>query len=390
MPQSDVRARLRDALFLPDGFPPEPAARARTVAAWLALFVVTRLATLACFRLRHVPLRWTDEGNYLAIARFFQAHGQLPTEGVYARQFPGLPFLMVAADHLFHDLVVSGYVVAWGGSLASIALFHAMWRNDRLTAIYTIFVPSWLAASSGIMSEGCTMLLFLVAMRALAVEDLRRQLPLLVVAGYAVVLRNAAVMFLVPLVVAWSLARPRASFGVLALRLAAVLLPVAVYLAYNHATLGVLLPQVEAQRLYFLRKSGTYYPPRLMTWPGHSLLLGLVKPGENVFKRLSVLASLILIVFAGRELWRRARTGPAGEQRLMLALAAGVVVHLAFHLCVGGAFGYSSFDRYVSHVNPALVVALFGARRLRWPWIAALGAVGVVFAGLTGSLPHPP
>jgi hypothetical protein len=383
-----LRSRLAEALFVPATRPPDPVARPRTVAIWIGLFVVTRLVTLACFRLRHLPLVIGDQTNYVAIAQFLQAHGHLPTEGVWARQFPGLPFLMVAADHLFHDLVASGYVVAWSLSIASIALFHAMWRDDRLTAIYTIFVPSWIASSSGIMTEGCTMLLFLVAMRALAEPDLRRQLPLLAVAGYALVVRNAALLFLAPLVVVWSLARPRASLGVLALRLGAVLLPVAVYLAYNQATLGVLLPQIGPQRDYFLEKVGTYYPPSLLTWPGHSVLLGLVNPRENLFKRLSVLMSLVLIVVAGIELLRRARGGAPAERRLMLALAAGVAVHLAFHLCVGGYFGYSSFDRYVSHVNPALVLALFGTRRLRWPWVAALAAVGVIFAGLTGSLPH--
>jgi hypothetical protein len=384
-----ARARLREALFVPDAQPPDPVASRETVTRWLALFIVSRVLVLAIYHLRHMAFEGSDPTNYLALARFIQSHGHLPADAFIGRQFPGLPFLIVAADHVFHDLTVSGYVVAWGGALASVALFHATWRSDRLTAIYTIFVPGWVSASSRIMSEGCTLALFLVAILALTRATGWRQLLLLVVAGYAIVVRNTAIVFLLPLVIAWSLARPRATAKQLALRLLAVLLPVAIYLAYNEATIGLLLPQVSSARRYLATASGGHYPPSLLTWPGHSLLLGLTQPGENVFKRLSVLASLGLIAFAVRELLRRRPGDSPGASRLAFALGVGTAAHLAFHLCVGGSFGYSSFDRYVSHVNPALVIGLFGTRRLRWPCIVALAVVGVTFAGLTGTPPPP-
>lgn len=93
--------------------------------------------------------------------------------------------------------------------------------------------------------------------------------------------------------------------------------------------------------------------------------------------------------WACREFLAKARTEDNDEHALAVALFAGTVTHLVFHLCVGGSFGYTSLDRYMSHVDPFLVLGVFGGRRLRLPWICVLGIVGVAFAGLTGNQPNP-
>lgn len=282
MSLGSVRTRLRETFFLSetehtDDLGPWP------IAVCLAIFVITRSLTLLVFRLRHVPLVMSDSANYVTIARFIQSNGVLPFgPSRFNRQFPGLPFLMVAVDHLFHDLELSGYVVAWGGSIASIALFHAMFRNSRLTTVYTLFVPSWIATSSRIMSEGLTFLLLLLAVRGLRSQNQRTQLMLLLISGYALVVRNAAIAFLFPFVVAWSLANRPVSVPKLLMRLVAVGAASAGYLAYNYATIGILTPQTESTKLFFIEQAGAYYPHDVLTWPGHSLYLGLIRPGGEL------------------------------------------------------------------------------------------------------------
>lgn len=128
----------------------------------------------------------------------------------------------------------------------------------------------------------------------------------------------------------------------------------------------------------------------MLTTPGSSLLHGLALGWVPLAKKLSVAASLLL---AGWAVWRfLLRPAPPGDS-LSRPLGWATLVHTLFHLCLGGSFGFSSFDRYISHAEPALVKSLDPASaapprlRLRLVWIALLALVGILFAGLTGHAP---
>ncbi len=69
---------------------------------------------------------------------------------------------------------------------------------------------------------------------------------------------------------------------------------------------------------------------------------------------------------------------------LALAFATALAVHMIFHFSLGGVFGYKWLDRHFSQLNPIIDWALFYQRNLRWPWIAFLVIVGVIFAIGTG------
>jgi hypothetical protein len=198
------------------------------------------------------------------------------------------------------------------------------------------------------------------------------------------------VFFLAPFLLAcwWK----RKNWGhLLAYAGACAVLPLA-YLAWTGATLHEFFPQQRGQLAYFLHTAGGY-PPRILTWPGQSLLHGLALESVPFAKKLSVLASLALLVgvtvrfFAwGNRSDVYDRANSAG---LDLAQPFGwaCAAHLLFHLLIGGSFGFSSFDRYVSQLDPLLVLGVVGDRQVRWVWIGIATIVGVVFAGLCGHSP---
>ncbi len=364
--------------------------------AWAALlFVATRAAVLGLYSLRHFDVLQSDPGNYIAIADYLTQHGHLPSGPEIAwRQFPGLALLMALVNPLVGNMERTGYLVSWACSLGSVLLFHRLFRDFRLTLLYVVFVPSWVACSTLIMSEGLTFLLLLTAVWALCRESrLGPRLLLLAVAGFALVARNTALFFLLSLVLAWWWSAERDRPRRLILYLLALGALPGLYLAWNLAAVGTPFPQKAGQETYFAFTASEGYPTSMLAAPGRSLLHGLGLASVPLAKKLSVVASLLLAGWVVvRFLILKPRAGTPDEgQVLRHAFGWATLAHTLFHLCLGGSFGFSSLDRYISHAQPALALGLApdpeSGRRIRLVWIALLALVGILFAGLTGHAP---
>ena len=258
-------------------------------------FVATRFVVFEIYALRHYNMLQTDPGDYISVAVFIASHGRLPNDGsIESRMFPGLPIVMSAVNLVVGNMVLTGYLVSWLSALGSIFLFHKVFRNFRSTLFYVTFVPYWLMTSTLIMSEGLTSLLMLTAIWAFRERTLPRRLLLLMLAGFVLVVRNTAIFFLVPFLIGYTWHKRCDWWRLFAFAGACAVLPLA-YLAWTGATLHEFFPQQRGQLAFFLTIAGDY-PARLVTWPGQSLLHGLALTYVPLAKKLSVLASLILIV----------------------------------------------------------------------------------------------
>jgi hypothetical protein len=353
------------------------------------LFVATRFGVFELYELRHCHALQGDPGDYISEALYIANHGRLLNDGsIDSRLFPGLPIVMSAVNLLVGDMALTGYLVSWLSALGSIFLFHKIFRNFRSTLLYTIFVPYWLVTSTFIMSEGLTFLLMLTAVWAFRERALPQRLLFLALAGFMLVVRNPAVFFLVPFLIASWWHRRDDWRRLLAYAGASAALPLA-YLAWTGVTLHEFFPQQRGALALVLQTAGDF-PARILTWPGQSLLHGLALAGIPLAKKLSVLASLVLLVGVTVRLFAWGSHSDlrnhADSTGLDLAQPFGwaCMAHLFFHLCIGGSFGFSSFDRYVSQLDPLLVRGLAGDRQVRWVWIGVATVVGVLFAGLTG------
>jgi len=353
------------------------------------LFVATRLGVFELYSLRHYNMLQADPGDYVSAAEYITHHGRLLNDAsIESRVFPGLPMVMAAVNRLVGNMVLTGYLVSWLSALGSIFLFHKIFGNFRATLLYTTFVPSWLMTSTLIMGEGLTFLLMLTAVWAFREKALTRRLVLLVAAGFLLLVRYPAVFFLVPFLIASSWHRRDDWKRFLLYAGACAVLPLA-YLVWTGVTLHEFFPQQRGQLAFFLDTAGDY-PARILTWPGQSLLHGLGLAGVPLAKKLSVLASLVLLVGVTVRFFTWGTQSELPDH----ADAAGAeparpfgwacAAHFFFHLCIGGSFGFSSFDRYVSQLDPLVVRGLAGDRQVRWVWIGVAAVVGVVFAGLTG------
>jgi hypothetical protein len=375
---------LATLLFVPEGLPRrEPSYWQASALAGL-LFVVTRAIVIGIFAVRHFDLLTADPGDYLDLADFLAHHGHLSTGTDSANShFPGLSILIALLSFVTRNSAVAGFLVSWSASIGSILLFHALFRNFRSTLLYVMFVPAWVAPSALIMTEGLTFLLMLTAIWAVNREKrFSSRLILLFLSGFVVVVRNTSLFFLVPFLAVWWWQQERKNgLRLLAYAAATSALPLA-YVCWNLSTVGVVFPQLPAQEAYFASTVGEGYPGQLLTWPGLSLIHGFALGGVSIFKKLSVGLSLLVCVGVGIRYWRYSNSVPPRE--LAPPFAASTFAHLIFHLCIGGEFGFSSFDRYIADVNPVLVNGIAGQRRIRWLWLLLATVVGVLFAGLSG------
>jgi len=357
----------------------------------LAIFLITRFTVLEVYEIRGQWHLISDPGNYLRIAEYVRDHGKVPmSQDVDLRQFPGLSFLMIPVDAVLKDIVLSGYVVAWGGALGAIALFHGLFRQFRMTCLFVIFVPSWVACTSVIMAEGWTLLLWLLMFHAIRDREYGlMQIGLLLVAGYVHVVRNTAIFLTFPFLIGYAICLADrwspAWWGRLCAWCAALSVAPTLYLAFNYWTIGVLLPQITNYQDQFSRMNYGNFPGGVLGWPGYSVLHGLLHPNIAVAKKLSVAAAVVLAAGTVVGLWHRLRRASsqkeAGVENGMLAAS---LAHLAFHLCLGSSPAFDSFDRFVSHLNVMICLVLVQGRKLRWPWILVAALIGTLFASFTG------
>jgi hypothetical protein len=351
-------------------------------------FAATRALVAYAFHLRGLSLPASDGRAYVMIAEYLAEHGRLPTEGRHEwRQFPGLSYLILAVSMVLGDKVLSGFVVHFAGGLGALLFFQWRYGSLRLTLLLAIFLPSWISAN--IMTEGLSMLLLLLAIEVF--QRLRHDGWAMVgalVAGYGLVVRETMVLCLMPIALAGLLRQEtRADQWWFLVRGLVFGLPLMLQLLWAKATTGVIHPNAEAQLAYTISQSRGYFPERLLTFPGHSLLLGLTDPKANLLKSASVVAHLAVTVMALLVAWRRSRVAAGAERALLASVAAGIGLHLAFHLCVGGPWGYNTLDRYLAQISPLLLIAVWGLGELRWRWLLPLAVVCLLYASNTGAGP---
>jgi hypothetical protein len=379
-------------LFAPDAPEERRLSTPAKYALILLLFAVTRLITVWGFETRGVDWLANDPGGYVATANYIAAHGYMPTEDqIIYRQYAGISLLMIPVNLLVGNMVISGYIVVTVCAVASIFLIQYLFNNFRLSLISTVFLPYWITTTSTIFSEAPTELCFLVGVWAFLRGQERPVLFLLAIifAGYALVVRQNAGIFVMPFIFIMGWQYRGGSF-LRACKLSALaVIPIALYLLWNWLTIHQLFPQLKLHHESLLGEIANSQPgrysPTMFDYPFHSLYAGLTDPTERLGKRLSVLATMLIVFLAliclGRIIWRE-KLSPQGV--LALAFTAALVVHLLFLVSLGGNFGYKWLDRHLSQANPIIDWALFYPRPLRWTWIAFLVVAGVLFAISTG------
>jgi hypothetical protein len=359
----------------------------------LLLFVVTRLVAIWGFEMRHVDWLQNDPGGYVATATYIAEHGCMPTEDkIIYRQYAGISLMMIPLKFLTGDMVTAGYIVVGVCGIASMFLIQYLFNDFRLSLISVVFLPYWITTTSTIFSEAPTELCFLIGLWALRDQQARPLVLALavVIAGYALVIRQNAGLFVIPFIFIMGWKYPGGSFPRACVLVALAMITISVYLAWNWFTIHQLFPQVKLHLESLISEVNDHpdpsrYTKKLFDYPFHSLYAGLTDPSERIFKRLSVLATLF-VVFAALgcliAVIRREKWNPTGV--LAMAFTAALLVHLLFLICIGGTYGYKWLDRHLSQANPIIDWALFYHRPLRWPWIALLTIAGVIFAISTG------
>ena len=380
-------------LFAPDAPEERRLSTPAKYALILALFIVTRLVTVWGFEMRGVDWLGNDPGGYVATANYIAAHGYMPTEDqIIYRQYAGISLLMIVVNLLAGNMVISGYIVVTVCAIASIFLIQYLFDDFRLSLISTVFLPYWITTTSTIFSEAPTELCYLVGLWAFLRGQERPALVLLAIifAGYALVVRQNAGIFVMPFIfiMAWQFRGDRflRACGLAAL----AMIPIVLYLLWNWLTIHQLFPQTKLH-LESLRAEVAAHPDpsrystTLFDYPFHGLIAGLTDPSERIFKRLSIVATL-LVFFAAFgclvSVIRREKLSPTGI--MAIAFAAAMFIHFLFLVSIGGDYGYKWLDRHLSQLNPIIDWALFYHRPLRWPWIALLTIAGMIFAISTG------
>ena len=386
-------SRAGSLLFAPDAPEERRLSTPSKYALILLLFIVTRLVTVWGFEMRHVDWLGNDPGGYVATANYIAAHGCMPTEDqVIYRQYAGISLMMIPLNLLVGNMVISGYIVVTVCAIASLFLIQYLFDDFRLTLISTVFLPYWITTTSTIFSEAPTELCFLVGLWAFLRGQERPVLFVLAIifAGYALVVRQNAGIFVMPFIfiMAWQFRSDRflRACGLAAL----AMIPIAIYLTWNWLTIHQLFPQtklhLESLRAEVaLHPDPSRYSTTLFDYPFHGLIAGLTDSSERIFKRLSIVATL-LVFFAAFgclvSVIRREKLSPTGI--MAIAFAAAMLIHFLFLVSIGGDYGYKWLDRHLSQLNPIIDWALFYQRPLRWAWIALLTVAGVIFAIGTG------
>jgi hypothetical protein len=361
---------LRSWLALPPQ-PRDAGMVARDLAILAAVFLAARVVAFAAILQRGLPLVRSDGQNYIWIAESLLADGTLPTD---QRQFPGFGILIAILSWVTgaHP-VLSGFILVLLPGTAAIWLFYLLTRNLRLSILLIFILPGW--ASTGIMSEGIGMLCLLCAVVAFGrTRSTVKGVAMASAAGLLMIIKPPLVLAVVPMgaVAAWEAMCGRRLD--LLLRGMLFVLPFLVYVIWTMSTMGTWRPEAAEQLRYTIEQSRGYYPPKLMSWPGHSLILGLLHPSESPLKQASVLGTVLVTLLAAVSLLAQGRREtPIGSTGLLLGL--GVLLYLIFHLFIGGPWGFNTLERYLAQISPFILVGLFRDWRPR-AWVLIIGALG--------------
>lgn len=348
----------------------------------IAFFILTRALVLWLYKFRGSGFFPNDAPHYLNLAVYLQKHWAHPLDMRYgALSFPGLSILIALLNAIVHNLALSGFLVSWLGSIASILLFHRIFGDLRMSAAYTVFVPHWVAHSVSVSSEGLSLFLCLCCLYALQIHrsSLLRSLAL-ILSGYAFIVRAPAAFFIYPIIITMH-RKDKTPKDLLCDLALACLLPV-VYITWNYATAGGWLPYAQFQAEFFEVKAQGYYPSALFTWPGKSLLLGFFDPKTLFLKKINVLLYIGLVLVVIRSLLVRWQDKDAELYRVPFLTV--MALYIPFILSVGSQFGFCCFERYIVQMNMIVAYVLFRNHRPKWWVIAMLALIGVVNGGLAG------
>lgn len=347
----------------------------------IAFFAFTRGVVLSLYAYRGTGLLHEDAYRYLSQAGYFQHYWQPPLatwQG--AMMFPGLPILIAALNSIVHNIVLSGFLVSWVGSIASILLFFHLFGDFRMSLIFAVFLPRWVGYSASISSEGLSLFLCLGCLYALRLERGRLlRTVLLIVSGYACVVRNNAALFIYPLIV-FIRPKDRPVKNVLYDLCVASVLP-CLYIVWNHITVGRWLPPLEFQAAFF-KQHAQGYPEGLLSWPGQTFILGLLDKNILWLKKVYVLLHVGIIGAAVKNLLAEIKSEkphPLGKPFLAI-----LVLYCVFLFSLGGQFGFTSFERHLAQINMVIVFGLFHRHPLRGAWILVLTLIGIVDGSLAG------
>ena len=346
------------------------------------IFIVTRALILLFFEFRGTGILLFDAHSYLGLARYLKEHHfLLPYSGGIAKQFPGLPLLIALLDGIIHNTLISGFIVSWLGSLGSALLFLYVFGDLRMAILYTVFIPHWVSYSASVSNEGLSIFFYMICLATLRPEN---KWPLkalmLITSGFAMVVRPTTAFVIYPCILLAPLSRkqPRDLFYKLCL----VSIAPAGYLLWNYLSSGLIFLQVGPQLARFKYYVGGY-PARLLSWPGQSMISGLLDKNIVVAKKIYVALHIVILSVAIRNLIKDTHAG--NKSAWALPFLVSTLAYSGFILFVGSKAGFSCFERYLLvQINPLIIYALFHSRPLRWIWVFALAVVSVLAGSLIG------
>jgi hypothetical protein len=138
---------------------------------------------------------------------------------------------------------------------------------------------------------------------------------------------------------------------------AGVAVPLLALVALVGLRLGPLLGEIAGA------PGGARGAPAFLDWPGAGLIAGLLAPETAGWKRIYVVAHL-LVALAALVAWaRRARSaGTDAEARRATACGVWLGLQLLLTLVLAGSQGFDDLPRYLSLASPAVVLGLL-------PWV---------------------
>jgi len=344
------------------------------------IFLITRFIVLYFSKLRNNIIDGSDGANYINIAKYIQIYWKLPlTPSDGARQFPGLSILILIINQIFHNIILSSVIVSWGGSLLSILLFHLIFRDFRMSIIYSIFLPVFVVSSAVISSHGLALFFILIAVYAIKLPNQSfYRFILLLLSGYGIIVRYTAAFFIYPLIFFVYIKSKNRSMKNILYDIVAVSTLFAAYLFWNYSTIRVLFPQAIIQERDFILNAYANFPHSLYSYPGHSLILGFFDPHFSFLKKISILAHIFLVIIVINNYIRKVKN-KKDENIYDFPFFLILLITLGFNLCVGSQYGFSSFERYLLIINPIIVYGLFDKKPLKWHWIFLLLVLGIVY-----------
>lgn len=350
----------------------------------IVIAIIARLLVLFMFHLRGLSFPYVDAAGYTAQAEWLIHQGTLDIpEGAGARFFHGVPLLLALVGRLTGHLAVTGVVLNMAMAAGACALFYRNFPRFDWSAWHALLLPSWLAMSSTLHSEGALWFFSLIGLTALRlpVTD-RRRSALLLVAGFAFVCRPTAFFVVLPaFVVAWgALATLRPRFWIEAALLGFFAVWMAAWSWMETGTVFIQSRWQASEFIWWSKHWGGSFPESVFSWPAQSLLSSFLSSHVRFSVKLVNLAHFLIFVGAcalALRAWLHDRTDVIARW-----LTLGLAINGLFVLTIGGPFGGTIFYRFIStQANIFILLAWFRHTRLPTSaWWAAC-ALSIALAG---------